>query len=1396
MKHLLLILSFLLLAAVPRAVAQTVTTQGTEFWLGFMNNFQPDPSEKLQLFIASDVATTGTVSVPGAGWSQNFSVSPGVTTVINIPNNVAEVTSSATPENKGVRVTSSSPVSVFAINFSQTTADASKILPVDALGNDYIASSYVGFATFGGEILIVATEDNTEIAIDLAAPAQGFDDDNTEIIQLNAGQTFQIIAEAGSDLTGTRITATEASGACRPFAVFSGANCSNVPTTCSFCDHLYEQNLPVNQWGTEYFMAPFQFENNAGALVANSYTYRMIARDDNTIITLNGATTVNLDAGEFIEYNDVTASVYINSNNPIAVAQFLQGNNCASEGDPSMMLLDASTQKINSIAFSTVESNIITQHYVNIIVRTEDVSSVTLDGAVLNSSLFQPFMGSATHRWAAVLLSQGSHHLTAPQGVNAYIYGVGPAESYAYSVGSSNVDEELNYEGVFCTNNAVTINVSNEYVSPVWYNANDLTTPVHSGFTLQLNAPIQTTLYQVNAFEAASNCPVELLYTVESLLPPVFTVEPGNNTICSFQDVQFNIIPESTTATYNYLWSPNAGLSNPTIPNPIASPYNTTTYNVTVSTLTGCASSTQSVTITVLDGTVSRLNVEADDHTICEGTSTQLHAIAQEVVWSDNFDPSISWGDWHQILNGTSSSICGAAAGTALYFNGPGERSATTEAVNVVNGGTIYFSLKIANGTAPCDNADPGDDVVLRYSFDGINFPVSNTIAQFNESLYPDFTNVEIEIPVVAQSTATYFKWMQVGAWTNNQDNWVLDEMYIGANNTATLNYSWTPSASLDVVNISSPFATPTHNTTYQVDVTDQVTGCVYSDTVTVFVDGVFDIDVETPLIKCSAGVVTLEATPTVAGAYNYSWTASDGSINNLQQQSPVVNPQNDVTFTVTLTAPSGCTQQAELEVLVSAVQDVELTSSDEQLCEGDNASLTAAVTASNNNYSIEWISLESYNPSGNPSNIIATPSQTAWYEVVVEDNNTGCLKADSLELIVSSIGEIVLPQSSISECVLQNYPLNASITGSDVVNWQWSPASWVTNPNASSTALSTNNNGTLTVTVTNNFGCTKSEVLTLETQVPDLNLGPDQTLCEGQTTTLFTGQPTEFNFLWNTGATSPALVVTTSGIYSVEVFATNGCEYGDEVTVTFQPMPTVDLGLDRSFCEGESEELVAGTNDNYVYEWSNGADTPSIVVTEGGVYSVSVSQGLCTATDQVLVFMNPSPENPFNPYQIETCFQNPPYAIELDAENEGAIYSWDQGGTNQTYLADEPGLYTVHITSEFGCEASYSTFVEERCPGYIYVPNAFTPDNDGKNDVWKIEGVNIRSFKLELWNRWGELLFTSDSLNKPWLGQRKDGDQYVEPGVYVFKIVYTVDDPSQTISPEYEIMGNVTLIR
>lgn len=1381
------------------AVAQSnTTTQGTDFWLGFMNNTDNITPQSLSVFIAGDAPATGVVEVPGQGWSTNYSVVPGVTTTVVIPNNIAEVISSQQVENKGVRITATSDVSVFAINFTETSADATKVLPITSIGSDYIIASYTGFSSWDSEFVIVATEDDTEIEILLSAPLVGMTPGNETIplvVQLDRGQTYQCRAAQGADLTGTIIRATQNSGGCRPFSVFAGTGCAFIPANCSYCDHAYEQILPVQSWGTEYFMTPFQFAITSPNPINPGYTARVIAKEDDTAVIINGITVATLDVGEHYEINNQTTAQHIATSEPSAVAQYMQGSECSGIGDPSMLMLDASNQRINSVTFSTVSSSIITEHYINIVVLTEDVGEVTLDGTPIPASAFSSFVGTSAYRWASLEISQGSHHLHAPSGLNGYVYGLGAAESYAYSVGATRQEEEVEFQDVYCTGQSVTLNVPSGYFDAVWYNALDMNTSLHNGNSWQIQGPAQSAVYVAVANANVSGCPEEFYYSVESITPPTFTIEPGNTSICRYQSVQLNVVPTNPNATYEYLWSPTFGLSDATSPNPTATPYSTTTYTVTVSTPTGCSSASQNITITVNAGNITSVNASVDEPSVCSGESVQLSAIAQKVIWSDNFDPSISWGDWSNILNGASGTQCGSALGAALYFTGSGERSATSTPLNVSNGGTIYFSIKIADGVAPCDNAEPGDNVELRYSLDGVNFPAANTIMVLYENAYPEFTDIAVDIPAAAQSNATYFKWLQVGAWAGNQDNWSLDEVYVSANNSTGVAYAWSPSSAVNVVNFQNPIGTPTNTIFYTVNVTDIATGCVYQDSVQVVVNGGFEILLDDEIIKCNPGVMTLEATTDTPGNYTYSWNASDGSLQNVNQMAPVVNPLVNTDYTVTITSTDGCSKSASTSVLVSSLSSVELSSTDVSLCAGEQTNLQASIGATGNSFSIAWAGT---GLSGNllSPNVVAAPLANAEYFVTITDNATGCIKADSIEIAVEHIPVITLSETEITECLLGGYEIFASANGSSIQTWQWSPVNFVADANAASTTLTSEASGELTITATTAFGCSSAASIVVQQLIEQVNLGADRNACEGESVILNANMPSNYSIVWSNGEVGNSLTVTESGIYEVIASSNGGCESTDEVQVTFHEAPAVSLGQDVLLCEGESATIGVPEAMNVEYEWSTGANTASITVTESGMYMLTVSNAYCSESDVVAVAINPAPENPFSQYAQEFCFLLPPYVLKLDAENEGSTYLWEDGTTGPVFSTTTSGQYTVDITTAFGCEKSFSTFVEEVCPGYLYVPTAFTPDNDGLNDVWKVEGENISFYKLEIWNRWGELLFTSDSLKKPWLGQRRDGDEYVEPGVYVYKITYAFEDPNAIVDPQFEKMGNVTLIR
>jgi len=212
-------------------------TQGTEFWVGFMEHVDRDKNGKV-VVITSDYNTSGKVEMPLRGWSRNFSVKRGQLARIELPF-YAEPLGSEYKDSTAVLVTSKEPVNVFAHQYANARSDASLVLPKHALGQEYMIMSYVGYEEKGkeypSEFLLVATEDRTQIEISFSDwTKRGRQPGTTGKVTLNRGQTFQVQAERHTgDLTGTSVRSS------KPIAVFSGAIGTRVPGDCIATENIY-----------------------------------------------------------------------------------------------------------------------------------------------------------------------------------------------------------------------------------------------------------------------------------------------------------------------------------------------------------------------------------------------------------------------------------------------------------------------------------------------------------------------------------------------------------------------------------------------------------------------------------------------------------------------------------------------------------------------------------------------------------------------------------------------------------------------------------------------------------------------------------------------------------------------------------------------------------------------------------------------------------------------------------------------------------------------------------------------------------------------------------------------------------------------------------------------------
>lgn len=1372
-------------------------TAGKEFWLGFMKNNEVSNTDELRIEITAVAAAYGQIEVAGADWSQSFYVDPGSVYSVLIPNDIAEVLTAQVVENRGVHITSDQDISVVAFNYENSTSDAARILPVDLLGTNYFVSAYSGSTGNESEILIVAAEDNTAISVVPSAVTNAGNAAGVPFtIMLQAGECYQILASGAGDLTGTILTTTAESGDCRPFAVFSGAGCANVPVGCSSaCDHLWEQNYPVNIWGSDFYITPMVFDLDPNYGVPEPrYSYRVLAAFNGTTVSVDGVSSFSLNAGDFQEFNGQETAHCISSNQPIQVTQYLEGISCGGNGDPSMIILDDISKQFDECIFTISDIGAMNTHFINIVVDAAALGSVYLDGNLISPNQFEVFSGCTNQLWCGIEIDAGTHELSASEGINVIVYGhadgsAGVSESYAFPLSAYIPQPPIEVEETFCGFNPLILEVPDGFGNAYWYNVNEDDVIVSNDLSYVVPTPIENALYGVLVTEVVSGCESNFFFSVENPEPITLTLNVEETVICEHQSVSLQASALPSTATYNYAWFPATGLESTTTSSVIASPDASTTYTVSVTTPGGCAVATASTTIIVNEGDVARFQTTDEMVRICEGEDAQLGLSIEQIIWRDNFNPSISWGDWEDILGGGEDIVCGAVSGNSLYFNGTFPREAVTQPMDLTNGGHIYFSLKIANGTAPCDDAEAGDNIVLAYS---INNGVWMNIQTFYESSFPDFIDVVVAVPVGAMANSVRLRWRQVGSYTNNQDNWVLDNMYVGVNQNISYDVSWSPAFDINNTGIVDPLVSPSTDMYYFVEAQDPATGCLYRDSVWVSVGDSFSLIMSEDTSMCDAAGLMLSAQPDIAGDYEYFWTP-DTEMQGSYSASPWVSPSTTTTYSVTATSADGCTAEGEIDVVVSALLDLTVVSSDTEICGEETITLDASLAGNPAGVSFEWIGDTSI-ADVNSSSTSAQPLTDVVFTCTATHDESGCSVMGEVSVDVTPLFTIDPTPDFVTSCTSVGYIVSAAPSYPLELTWNWSPSNMVEDPNAQTTTLITNNSGMLTVTATSETGCTAVASLPVDVEEMVTDLGEDAGICIDESVTIETGWPEEFDFIWSTGEQTSSIVADEGGIYHVTVVDLNGCVSEDEIVITEFDYPEVDLGPDTSLCEGATLILDAGSP-LLNYSWNTDDFTWFINVTETGIYHVSVDNGYCFTEDEIGVEFNPLPVQPFAS-EIEHCFSIDPEGFYLDAENNGSNYLWNDESTTRALLVTSPGAYDVVVTTAQFCSAQFEVSIEEVCPVTIYAPNSFTPDGDGVNDVWFVYGENIVNYHLRLYNRLGEKFFESTDINTPWLGQRRDNDMYVEPGVYEYLITFQYIDENGMLGEEQILKGFVTLIR
>jgi Ca2+-binding RTX toxin-like protein len=404
----------------PAASSAAADSEGTEFWLAFPGNYVGGGDKTL--FITGREAASGTVEVPGLAFSTPFTVTPGAVTSVPLPSG-AELSGGEGTQARGIHVTADKEVGVYGLNRIQFTTDAYLGLPADVLGTEHIV---LGYGTGqSSQLAVAASQDATTVTITPSVNGAGGRTAGTPYdITLNRGDAYQLRAAAPpQDLTGSLISSD------KPVSVYGGNQCANIPNSgTGFCDYVVEQIPPNNTWGTSFLTVPLK-TRTAGD------TFRILAAEDGTDVSINGAAVATLNRGQFHE-QQISGQSTISSNKPVLVAQYSNGTQFDGvTSDPFEMLIPPTEQFLDRYTVTTPASGF-AANFINLVASDSDTANIAIDGTPVGAGAFAP-IGSSGFSGSQNDVALGSHTLTGTRPFGAYQYGFDRDDSYGYPGGQS-----------------------------------------------------------------------------------------------------------------------------------------------------------------------------------------------------------------------------------------------------------------------------------------------------------------------------------------------------------------------------------------------------------------------------------------------------------------------------------------------------------------------------------------------------------------------------------------------------------------------------------------------------------------------------------------------------------------------------------------------------------------------------------------------------------------------------------------------------------------------------------------------------------------------------------------------------------------------------------------------
>ncbi len=800
-------------------------------------------------------------------------------------------------------------------------------------------------------------------------------------------------------------------------------------------------------------------------------------------------------------------------------------------------------------------------------------------------------------------------------------------------------------------------------------------------------------------------------------------------------------------------------------------------------------------TITYTGGGASSLNYtwNFDGGNATPGTGQGPHSVSWTSPGTYNIsltvdDATCSSSDTEQVvvnplptatISGTTT-VCGGSSvplqvdltGTApwdiVYTDGtntyPVNGITTSPYVFNVNPATPTTYSLISVSDASCTGTVSGSASVTMYTL-----PTA-TISGNPDICLGDSTQITVNLTGTAPWNITY---------TDGTNNYV-DTAITGSPHTITVN----------------PNTTTTYTLTGVSDANCIGTNISGSATVTVYPIPTADF-ILTP-INCFGDNTNINYTGTASSAANYDWNFGGGNASPGQgyQGPQQVNFDNSGTFNISLTVTeNGCVSPTYTQAVLNPPLLTSNITTTDLLCYYDINTGSAVVSANGGTIANDYTYLWSSSTVNNDS---LTRLQEGIYSVTVQDDN-GCQSVTNFT--INRPDELVTTTPpSIYLCNGRSTIITATTTGG-------TPAysySWNGNLGGSTLIDDPREDSLYTVIVTDANGCTDTSKTMIYVSEPvhlELISNKDS-VCPGQTVQITAnisspaGGPYQLSLL-NGGIISTPFEVNVDTMQEIIATVTDGCgsEDIDTLKLNFYPAPVIDFSPNKyNGCQPLNVQFNQNTpySQNESYAWNFGDNqqdnlsyeyNPKHLYKEAGVYDVSLTltnEKGCKGTKEIpgLIKVYPKPDAKFIADPEKVSMIKPEVSfINLSSVTDTSYWNFMDGdtsnATNPLHYFKESGTYNVEliVTSNMGCRDTVTGKIIVEDPITFYAPTAFSPDYDGVNDEFKIYATGIKkdNFLLQIYNRWGEIIFESTDINKGWDGLTKNKKNICKQGAYTW---------------------------